>query len=244
MRVAMFCAGSPRFSEHFYENLSNISNDTPIDLYFCMWDSTLDYRKIFNKIPDNYRIKKFVQIEEPSTEYLSIHGKMKNAESPDCDKIIISSFKQHFGLYKCFSLIEEDYDCYIRFRVDGRLNKKIKLKNYDIQNFLYIPKNHQYAPDIKLNLEEDHFLNEKIKKFKPFNDQFAIANKENMKHYCSLFFYLDEYYFNGLTPLHTQEASLYYHLCVNNVKIQDGDFEHYLNPFRSGSPILPDPIKK
>jgi hypothetical protein len=212
MKVCMFCAGLPRFGEYFYENLFNIINDTTIDLYFYMWDSFLDYRKIFNKIPDNYKIKKFIQAEEPSKEYLSIHGKMKTSENSDVERIVTSCFKQHFGLYKSFSIIEEEYDCYIRFRVDGKINEKINLKNYNFDEHIYIPKNMQCS------------LTNNIK---PFNDQFAIGNYQNMKKYCSLFDSIDDLFFNGKVPIH-QENALRYFLEQEGVSIMTADFEHYL----------------
>lgn len=212
MKAAMFCSGLPRFGEFFLENLNLIKHDDFIDLYFYMWENDFVhdtvYKKLFNNIPEGYRIKCLVQTPEPPREKIV----PRLSEDPLIDRVISSCFKQHYGLKNVFSFIPENYCSYVRFRVDGKISKKINLKHYDVSKYLYIPKNMQYTHTFLI---------------KPFNDQFAIGNYENMKIYCSLYDSLDDIFYQGKAPIH-QENALRFFLDENAVNIVSTDFEHFL----------------
>jgi hypothetical protein len=208
MKAAMFCSGLPRFGKFFLDNLKLIKHDDFIDLYFYMWDSDIDYKNLLKKIPEYYKIKCLIQTPEPTRNEIV----PRTSENESVDKIIESCFKQHYGLKNVFALISKDYCSYVRIRVDGKISKEINLKNYDVDDHLYIPKNMQYS------------LTNNIK---PFNDQFAIGNYQNMKKYCSLFDSIDDLFFYGKVPIQ-QENALKYFLDQNGVSVVSADFEHLL----------------
>ena len=211
MKSVMFCAGLPRFGDFFYNNLAKIKSDDIIDLCFYMWESSVDYKNIFYRIPDNFRIKSFIQVPEPKREEIV----PRTSEDDNVDRVVVSCFKQHYGLEKVFNSIEginEQYSRYIRFRVDGILDRVIHVNEFDVSKGIYIPQNMQYT-----------FTDE----ITAFNDQFAIGNYSDMKNYCSLFDHLDHLFYSGLVPIH-QENALRFFLDSRGVNIIMAEFEHYL----------------
>jgi hypothetical protein len=211
MKSVMFCAGLPRFGEFFHESLKKIKSDDIIDLYFYMWESNIDYRNILCKIPDNFRIKSFIQVTEPKREEIV----PRPSENDNIDRVIVSCLKQHYGLKKVFDSIEyinEQYSRYIRFRVDGIVDREIRINEFDVNEGTYIPQNDQYTFTDNIPA---------------FNDQFAIGNYSDMKNYCSLFDHLDHLFYNGLVPIHPENA-LRFFLDSRGVNIITAKFEHYL----------------
>jgi len=229
MRIALFCAGLPRFNDFFLKTLDNLKNEGVMDLYFFMWNSDFDYRNLFSKIPNNYNVKSLIQIEEPDL------GSLTKKKWPDDypqqvtsdnynRNIIDICYKQHYGLYKSFLQIKENYDVYVRLRVDGLVSKQINLSDYDVSKGIYCPDGPKFEP-------KDNPTDSKYTKF---NDQFAIANRNNMEIYCSLYSNLDNYFQLGEIPIH-HETILQHHLLENNVILYDGGFEHILEDGRKNN---------
>ena len=59
---------------------------------------------------------------------------------PDIDNYIERLLYQRNALYECFKLIREDYDCIIRYRVDGYPTEKIDLKTLNLNDFVLATK--------------------------------------------------------------------------------------------------------
>jgi hypothetical protein len=118
-------------------------------------------------------------------------------------------------LKKVFNSIEyinEQYSRFVRFRVDGILDRVIHLNEFDVDKGNYIPQNMQYTFTDNIS---------------PFNDQFAIGNYIYMKNYCSLFGHLDHLFYDGLVPINAENA-LRFFLDSRGVNIITAEFEHYL----------------
>lgn len=122
-----------------------------------------------------------------------------------------------------FNLIEEEYDLYIKARIDFitknnegiNFNSHIPLFSKDELNKLWIPSCHKYG----------------TYKFK-MNDQFAISNYENLKKYCSLIDSL--HIIKKEFPDHfSPESVLAIHLDKLNIPIEEFDFDYLLSPKRN-----------
>jgi hypothetical protein len=212
MKVALITGGQPRFSGHFLKLLEQIKGFETADIYMNLWE---DYQKKsdeFNfedlKIPKSFTIKKIVKQKEPLYNDLI----KRNAEDVNLRNTLEKIFKQFYSLTQSFDLIDEKYDCYIRFRLDGMLDRNIHLEDYNLDWGVFTPYNMRYGES---NL------------YPLINDQFAIGNFENMKVYFSTFDKLDEYFIDGISPIHP-ETVLSCNLTLNDVLIQIGNFKHLI----------------
>ena len=197
MKTALFTAGLPRFTESFYKLQDQILGSDNYDLYFAFWRTSIFpseeecYKKIKKFITNTkFKIKKIILIEEPKIETSKYTNMYKKTKIPNV-------MLMWYGLEKVFEIIDNSYDCYIRFRLDGKLDRPIDLKSIDLFQNICTP----FKPTYGYNLQK-------------INDQFAIGNYDNMKHYCNLYSNFDLYYDHGI-PLHP-ETYLSYHLAKKN----------------------------
>lgn len=237
MNVAMIASGQPRFTKYLFDNFSRLKGASSIDLYFYIWkDYIIDEGElnIFDSIgsaeeqitkglPTNCKIKKFVYAEEPTTQELfpkgfenlvsKTHGANQCFEEDILRKSLMNLYLQRYSSLQAFKLLDKNYDCVIRYRPDCFLSEDVNLKELNLEEFIYTPKN--------LTAGGAH-----IAGVAPFNDKFAIGNMKNMKIYFHAF---DHLYENSLENKETiqEETSLLYHLHKNNVLISS-TLKHYM----------------
>jgi hypothetical protein len=233
MRVAMLYGGEPRFKRYFPLNYTRLENFSKIDLYFCLWqdyeynDMNLNFSDIKEEniitriqscLPKNVHLKNLIEIPRPD-----ISEKSKKIKSdmlfsnipyflPNLDEYVERLLYQRNALYECFTLIREDYDCIIRYRVDGYPTKKINLNELNLDDYIYTPHNiRQGISDI----------------YPRINDQFAIGNFHNMRVYFDNYNHIEKYV--EMNPKNGQfETCLSCHLSENNVKIEHSKFGYNL----------------
>jgi hypothetical protein len=232
MKVAMLYGGEPRFKKYLPLNYTRLTNFSKVDLYFCLWqdyeynDMNLNFSdiegNIINKIesclPHNFRLRNFIEIQKPEItekkEKIKSNILFSNISyfSPNLDEYVERLLYQKNALYECFSLIREDYDCIIRYRVDGYPTKKINLKELNLDDYVYTPHNiRQGISDI----------------YPRINDQFAIGNFHNMKTYFDNYNHIEKYV--EMDPKNGQfETCLSCHLVENDIKMKPGNFGYHL----------------
>lgn len=236
MKVAMVAGGQPRFTKYWVENFKRILGASKIDLYFYLWDdyiltdSELNFsdvegtleEKIKSVLINNVELKKLVYANEPSFDECLNEPALDKCIGLDGlsnkDGVIWAvkkTMSQRYSIQKAFELVDEEYDCVIRYRMDCYPNKKIDLTGVDLSEGIRIPDNNRWGY------------------FELFNDQFAIGNYENMKIYCNMFTHL----FENLDeqPITIQpESGLSYHLTKNKIKIIPFGFCYFMNKEERG----------
>jgi hypothetical protein len=226
----------------FFHRVVFTDHECQFDIYFCFWknrskkdqmcfinDNDTFNEELFLKIlPKNFKLKKVVFVEESgviSRELINdvfFQNVINNIKQLEQNyewavRFFDSTLKQFLALKYVFNLCElsrNNYDYYMRFRVDGVTNYKIDFNNYRewMDKSVFLPSNNRYClgkPEI------------------PVNDQLAISDYEGMKVYCSLFDEIENYVLKENILFH-QETLLSYHLFKNNLKVQELFLEHYL----------------
>lgn len=233
MRVALVYGGQPRFRPTFLNALKQLEGFEEAHLYLYLWkdyeNSTLFNEKgtmlneqnindrLVSILPEKFKLIKLEQIEVPTYDELvpkEVENLPRSSKDVPTGKDYIDRFyKQHYGIYKAFKLIEEQYDCIIRFRVDCYLNNNINLSLLNINDGIYMPMNLRYSEYQDI--------------CPPVNDQYAIGNMNNMKIYCSLFEHMTDYFKTNHRTFHL-ETALSYHLLKNNIKIFSLDVDNII----------------
>jgi hypothetical protein len=232
MRVAMITGGQPRFKKYWTENYKRMIGATEIDLYFYLWndyiltDSQLNFsdvegtleEKIISVLPNNVHLKKFTMVEEPkfediiTPEFISKFINVNHLENDErVKKSLTGTFSQRYSLLKAFEMVDKEYDCVIRYRVDCYPDRKINLNEYDL-NSIVIP----------YNMRHDY-----LRVTPPFNDKFAIGNMENMHTYSDAYNQLVTNLFEEPKTIQ-EETGLCYHLLKNDVNFTVGEFDYLI----------------
>lgn len=240
MNVAMIASGQPRYTKYIFDNFFRIKDAKKIDLYFFMWSNYLlteDDKNIIDGVgsieeqlvkglPKNCTLKKYVISEEPSIEQLfqkynldfnylisKVIGFNSTTSEEVLKRSITNLYLQRYSCMKAFELLDEEYDCIIRYRPDCYTTNDIYLNELDLENNIYAP----------INLGAGGI----IPGVPHMNDKFAIGNMKNMKIYFEAFNHLYENQIeNGETI--QEETSLAYHLVKNNVNIKREKILHYM----------------
>lgn len=234
MKIAMVTGGQPRFRHGWLTNITSLVGEHTIHLYMNLWK---DYGKakpfnsqkdvptehniidmIVKDLPVNCILKKFSQIDTPKFDDIVPEEvrKLPRASSavPTGDEYLERFYMQHFGLWSTYSMIDEEYDCIIRYRLDGQMEYKIDINNLDLKKAIYIPDNLKYSEHPSLWPE--------------INDQYAIGNMENMEVYLRLFEHMTNYFIEDTRTIHL-ETCLSYHLQKYGIKINSAGFQYRLN---------------
>lgn len=144
MKIALMASGQPRFTQDFIFFMNKLKGFDHADLYFNLWESDWSRseeeakQKIQPILLPKYNIKKIKIVPEP--EYiLPPHKLYHPPPAPEnirwCYKRQIAQWQ---GIKMVYSLIDQEYDAIIRFRVDGCL-----VEDYDISK-LDLKKNNLY----------------------------------------------------------------------------------------------------
>ena len=236
----MVASGQPRYTKYIFDNFFRIKDAKKIDLYFFMWSNyhlTDDDKNILDGVgsieeqlvkglPKNCTLKKYVISEEPSLEEIFEKHNLdlkclisrvigfNFINSVEVLKRTLSNlYLQRYSCMKSFYLLDEEYDCVIRYRPDCYPSNNIYLNELDLENNIYVP----------INLGAGGI----IQGVPHMNDKFAIGNMKNMKIYFEAFNHLYENQIeNGETI--QEETSLAYHLVKNNVNIKREKILHYM----------------
>jgi len=221
IKVALCLSGEPRNDIYAFPYIYKHFISNPLletDVYIHSW-------KDFESL-DLYKPKKCLieyDGEEIIDKYISKLPNLDNVSLPD--KLPLVSIPMYYSIYKCFNLIKDPYDIYIRIRFDFypqlSLNytpiiKDILNKEYDI----FIPKGeieNKYWSSIGLE--------------KGYNDRFAICNYKSFKTYSSTFLTIPDVIkqHNYLSVHHL----LYHSLNLKNLKIKYHPF--YSQIIRKGN---------
>lgn len=181
VKIALCLSGQPRFSmtsfPYIYESFLLPHTEYQVDTYVHSWNGfraldlyspkkyliePINDRKYFNEFNFNITSNEVNNFLEPFKRLTpSIHP-LKNVV------LMYSSIKS------CFDLIEEDYDYYIRCRLDLLFEKKVDL----LQILTYLSFNPNI--DILISPKRNQFGDNLI------DDQLAIGNKKSMVPYFNL----------------------------------------------------------
>lgn len=176
-------------------------------------DNTLNLNRIISLLPENFNLKVCCLAQEPKTEDLIVvEGKTvedilnlpdqswninrRRKEDYRSINFLDRIFKQYYSIYKSHKLMEGEYDCLMRFRVDMTLQNTLNLNDYDITKGIFTASNLRYSESE--NVE-------------PINDQFAFGNKEDMEIYFNNYYNMQNNFLDKKCPVH-HETSLSYHL--------------------------------
>lgn len=208
MKIALFTSGQPRFTESLITLQSQLKGITEAHIYMVLWpseefpNSQSVIEKTSKYLLPNYSFK-YIEVRKKEPRWFddSLYTLRQNR------KLIPSNIlKMWYGLNETFQKIPDDYDAYVRFRLDGKLSSDCDLTSYNFNDGLVMPVKPRYGYN-----------------YPPTNDQFAIANYNNMKEYCDMIHCIDSYYKEGI-PLHA-ETYLGYHLFEKRkINVLEGKF--------------------
>lgn len=252
MKVALITGGQPRFTKYWMENFKRIQGATKIDIYLSLWDNYIIedsqlnfsdfgddlhfniqyciFEKIQSVLPPNVNLRRIEFIEEPSFDSIITEELIQNCIGYDelnTEEQVMSSlkriFSQRYSIYRAYQMLNDTYDCVIRFRLDGYPDRKISLDDCDLEKTIVIPSNMRYGSAAAL-MEPAKVI--------PFNDQFAIGSIKNMSVYCDMFNSMESNlreYAETIQP----ETGLCYHLIKNKIDISLSNLNYYLiNEYR------------
>lgn len=209
MKIALFTSGQPRFTQSLTILQNQLKGYSEAHIYLLLWPS------------DNYTsaqdiIDKTADILLPNVKYSYIEIRKKEPNWFDDSKYTFRQnkklvpsniLKMWYGLNEIFSKIPQEYDAYVRFRLDGRLSCDYNLDTHTLKDGLVMPRKRRYGYDLP-----------------PVNDQFAIANFDIMKKYCDMIHNIDNYYNTSGLPFHAENYLSYHLNVINKINIIDGEF--------------------
>jgi hypothetical protein len=115
--------------------------------------------------PKNYIV---TRVDDPVSYSVDPVCRMYKASETDVDGV----FSMWSNLKKAFDLVGSDYDCVIKGRYDIKFSAPLQLKSLDMR-CLNIPEGGDWRGGMF--------------------DMFAVSSYQNMKHYCSLIDFLNQY---------------------------------------------------
>lgn len=176
MKIALIAGGQPRFTPCFPVLMNQLTGFESADIYMTLWKSewadneNTARLKIEKILTPQYNLAKIQITEEP--DWRSVLPPHEIELAPPVPETITWWFKRGYQQFKSLSLafdtIDRHYDMYIRFRLDGLLDRPLDLNTIKLENDVIFPKN-----------SNSGFADFSI------NDQFAIGNFESMKFYCN-----------------------------------------------------------
>ena len=175
MKVALLTSGQPRFTECFTRLQHQLKGFDVADIYMCLWatdwarDNRTARTKVEKILQPNYRLANIDIVEEP---WFDIPEPTLYHPPPVVDNVRWNYHRRMAmwdGLYRVFKMLPNDYDVYVRFRLDGYLDQNVNLADLDLKNDLIFPSWPRHGID-----------NYKL------NDQFCIATYAGIKTYCGL----------------------------------------------------------
>jgi hypothetical protein len=217
MKIALLLSGLSRSAKLCYPNLEKyLLSKHEVDIYIHTWDVSnvsLDGSLSENEIENDelinlYKPKKIV-IEDyfDKRDFLN----QKYLRYPKTEGTYDRSISMFYKLEECFNLVEEDYELFIRSRIDLLLNEEIDFSKVDVSSInipVYQTTRHTFIDDtgIAYSIPPDSH---------GITDCFSIGNYENMKKYCTVFSKLDQMCI---------EMNLTYHpeyITLKNLEIQN-----------------------
>lgn len=151
MKIALLAAGQPRFTPEFILFLNQLKNFDQADLYFYFWNSDWvnsvneAVYKIKKTLPANFNLIKIDIGEQPDYQ-LPPHILNHPPAQPENTHWW---FKRRLGMWqslqRCYNLVTEDYDMFVRYRPDGRLFNDLDLKTVEFNDNNILFSNHGLA---------------------------------------------------------------------------------------------------
>ena len=189
IKVALCLSGEPRSSmfcfPYIYESLINLGPDFKVDTYVHSWKSfrALDSYNAKDASIDLINNLQYVN-QNFSYVYPTINKIFKDEWRLDMNftertNLFVNTFLMLSSITKCFNLITEPYDIFIRCRFDIMFNSKFRINNiindilkdkYDI----FFPQ--KFADKVPSNNLRD----------KELNDQLSIGNPNSVKSYLNI----------------------------------------------------------
>lgn len=204
IKVALCLSGEARSSmfcfPYIYEAFLKENQSFETDVYIHSWKG---FRAMYLYKPKDYLIESNYQ----SKFLFDVCNKM-GVKNWDEYTLIKNSISMAYGIQKCFSIIKDPYDIYIRLRPDIIFPNKYNFENL-LNDFIkdkfdaYIPTPTYCTYDKKLAL----------------NDQMAILNYKGMIQYSKLLNYIIKFYDPNLGFF--TEKYLKPHLEKGNIKIKN-----------------------
>lgn len=191
-KIALCLSGEPRSSmfsfPYIYESLINLGLEYEVDVYIHSWKN---FRALPLYYPKNYLID-WIDEEEFYKHFILKLTNNQHLNSPNVNqelKYIVqntlnvgtlkNTLLMYLSMQKCFNLIKEPYDIYIRGRFDYYFFNKIDLIPFikSIKN----KKNDIIFPELEARNKNNKFTRTL------FDDKFAICNLEGAKYYFNLY---------------------------------------------------------
>lgn len=172
---------------------------------------------------------------EPNIENLILKktlSKLKNYPNinfvGNCNNTIL----MYYSMHKCFSLIEDRYDVYVRLRFDSLFNPKNDFSPLidsvlNGKHEIHIPKTHE---------EHSHWKNLNLPG--GYNDRFAIGNFNSMNVYFNTYLSMND--ISLKTKTFNTHSLLFNQLNFNNIKVNNLIMNDFL--LRSSKKIISTPL--
>jgi hypothetical protein len=221
VKIALCLSGQPRNTmaafPYIYESFLLPHTEYQVDTYIHSWNG---FRAL-----DLYSPKRYLIEHINDLKYFDKVANQLNITSKEVNNFL-EPFKRFTGnihplkntilmyssINKCFNLIKEEYDYYIRCRLDLIFEKKIDL--LQILSYLYFNPN----IDILISPKQNQFKNNIV------DDQLAFGNKKSMVPYFNLINNLNDL-INQTNSIHP-EILLASHLNNNKVNYMPYNFTH------------------
>ena len=175
MKVALLTSGQPRFTQCFTKLQSQLLGFETADIYMCLWasdwahDNQTARLKIQKILQPRYKLASVEIVKEP---WFDIPNPTLYHPPPAVDNVRWNFHRRRAmwdGLYRVFQMLTDDYDLYVRFRLDGYVSEDIDLAQVDLTNDLIFPSWPRHG----------------IEHYK-LNDQFVLGTYKGIKLYCEL----------------------------------------------------------
>tara|TARA_R110000803_G_C11965897_1_gene319203 strand:+ start:32 stop:739 length:708 start_codon:yes stop_codon:yes gene_type:complete len=219
IKVALCISGEPRwdfetFASIYKTFLTSSKYNTDVFIHSLKQPTTLDLYQ-----PKNYLI-------EPNIENFLIEDTLSKIKNPSeinfrgyCDNTIL----MYYSIYKCFSLINDKYDIYIRLRFDSLFEPNINFSSI-IEDILK-NKYEIFIPSlVNIDLNFSNQLPPLV--ISGYSDRFAIGNFNSMNIYSNTFLSMVD--IAQKTKVFNAHTFLYNKLNSNNIKVEIKQIKEHL----------------
>lgn len=175
MKIAFMFSGLNRANTVFYDNHKKLMDIYNPDIFISTYENNSDEYLDLTTVYNLYRpiILDVENFNDISQNFIDISDKIIWKPKQLEVKNPINTCSMFYKIQRCFDIIKDKYDVYVRLRFDSTFD--INTFKIQLNNFLNLPRDGKFTGE---------------------SDQFAFGNYENMYKYCHIYDRLNDYVIN------------------------------------------------